>query len=113
MRSIGKAAGQQKPSEEDQQIGRKPRDFKPEDVNLSIKAAANQEDTDNHYGGIPETLKLLRSMEDEPWQPLQWIDYQVRAYVPHFISAEDSRIRKRTRYSKMASFKGFLPTLPS
>ena len=47
------------------------------DVNLAIKDTDEPETSELHYGGIPETLKLLQSMASEPWQRLDWIDQAV------------------------------------
>ena len=53
---------------------RQQKESKAQDVNLRIKETEDPETADMQYGGIPETLKLLQAMEDEPWQPLEWID---------------------------------------
>ena len=47
-----------------------------QDVNMVIKETADSENVDM-YGGMNATARLLRSMRDEPWQRLQWVDKDV------------------------------------
>lgn len=49
---------------------------KAEDVNMVVKDTENPESLDV-YGGMYATMKLLRDMNDEPWQKLAWIDSEV------------------------------------
>ena len=50
------------------------RESKAEDVNMTVKDTEDDEPQDDLYGGMAETLKILRTMADEPWQRLQWVD---------------------------------------
>ena len=43
---------------------------------MIIKDTADNEDVDM-YGGMSVTAKLLRTMRDEPWQSLKWVDQSV------------------------------------
>lgn len=54
------------------------KESKAEDVNMTVKDAEDDEPQDDLYGGMAETLKVLRDMADEPWQRLQWVDSEVR-----------------------------------
>ena len=45
-------------------------------VNMAVKSADKDEDSDM-YGGMSETAKLLRAIRDEPFQRLKWIDQDV------------------------------------
>lgn len=47
-----------------------------QDVNMVIKETADSENADM-YGGMNATARLLRSIRDEPWQRLRWIDKEV------------------------------------
>ena len=44
-------------------------------VNMSVKST-EAEETDM-YGGVNETLKLLKAMREEPWLRMTWIDQDV------------------------------------
>lgn len=44
-------------------------------VNMSVKST-EAEETDM-YGGVSETLKLLKAMREEPWLRMTWIDQDV------------------------------------
>lgn len=51
-----------------------------EDVNMMVKETVDSDNTDM-YGGMQETSRLLRSIREEPWQRLRWIDTNVRLPV--------------------------------
>ena len=50
------------------------RESRAEDVNMTVKDTEDDEPQDDLYGGMAETLKILRTMVEEPWQHLQWVD---------------------------------------
>ena len=50
------------------------KESKAEDVNMTVKDTEDDEPQDDLYGGMAETLKNLRTMAEEPWQRLRWID---------------------------------------
>ena len=55
------------------------KESKAEDVNMTVKDTEDDEPVDL-YGGMPETLRILREMADEPWQRLEWIDSEVSIF---------------------------------
>ena len=59
---------------------------KAEDVNKRIKDPEEPESSDLYYGGISETISLLRQMANEPWQSLAWVDQDVSADLGLFCN---------------------------
>lgn len=57
------------------------KESKAEDINMTVKDTEDDEPQDDLYGGMAETLKILRAMADEPWQRLQWIDSEVGTLI--------------------------------
>ena len=47
-------------------------------VNMAVKQTDDNDESDL-YGGMSETAKLLKSMRDEPWQRLTWVDQEVES----------------------------------
>lgn len=78
MRMQNKPHGQTQQDETEKlKEGKASRELKAQDVNLRVKDTGDPESTELQYGGIPETMKFLRDMADEPWQTLEWIDQDV------------------------------------
>ena len=62
--------------EDDEDPSKEPKDNKAKAVNMKVKSVDKDEDEDL-YGNMKETAKILRSIRDEPWQRLKWIDQDV------------------------------------
>ena len=47
---------------------------------VNMTAKSTEAEDSEMYGGVGETLKLLKAMREEPWQRMEWVDEEVGSF---------------------------------